>query len=400
MPTAIYLLGHTPYPPVSGGAKRAANIIDVLSERFDVTVLAADDTASDGPRWAASARRLLVRRHARGPLIADTLEGVIRGRHALLQRSIRAGVLESLEDALATMRPELVILGRPFVGPFLEAALRTGAHVVVEADESLPKVAWGTVRSRYSPTRDRVRALIEAVFVLGRMERASYPRATEVWVSSDRERAAFSSFVDPDRLRVVPNVVDIPEGLPVAGPVTALAFVGSYFYPPNEAAALELIDSIAPAVRERGGPRTVVLVGPAVTPGMIAAAARDREVRLLGEVPDVRAPLREAGVLVVPVRAGGGTRVKILEGMAAGVPVVSTRLGIEGIAVQDGDQVLLAETAKEFADQLLRLESDAGLRAGLVQRAYGFVSRANSAAVIRAAVWSDPPLGEMVPARG
>jgi glycosyltransferase involved in cell wall biosynthesis len=286
------------------------------------------------------------------------------------------------------------------VGPFLDAALATGARVIVDADESLPKVAWGTVGSRYSSIRHRMRAFIEVVFVLGRMERASYPRATEVWVASDLECAAFSSFVDPARLRVVPNVVEVPKAEPQAGPVTALAFVGSYFYPPNEAAALELIDSIAPAVRKRGGPRIVMLVGPAVTPRLAAAAARDPGVRLLGEVPDVRAPLREAGVLVVPVRSGGGTRVKIIESMAAGVPVVSTSLGIEGIAVQDGDQVLVAETPSRFADQLLRLESEIGLRAGLVQRAFEFVSQEHSPGALREALWRDPPIGALRSARG
>jgi len=389
MSTAIYLLGHSPYPPVSGGARRAANIIAVLSERFDITVLAVDDIASDRPNWAASARRLLARRQARGPLLIDTLEGLIRGRHALLQRSIRAGVLTSFEEALGELQPELVLLGRPFVGPFLDAALAINARVVVDADESLPKVAWETVRSRYSSIEHRVRAFVEAILVLGRMERASYPRATEVWVSSDLERGAFSSFVDPARLRVIPNVVDVPSAKPEAVPVTALAFVGSYFYPPNEAAALELVGSIAPEVRRRGGPRTVVLVGPAATQALIAAAARDPQIQLLGEVPDIRGPLRQAGVLVVPIRAGGGTRVKIIESMAAGVPVVSTTRGIEGIAALDGVHVLIADSPVQFAAQIARLAADDNLRSALVHAAFTLAVDRHSLPVLRSALQPD-----------
>src|SRR5690349_7345222 len=92
-PPAIYLLGHTPYPPVSGGARRAANIAAALEDGYDVLVIAADEHSKVKPAWGSSANRLLARRTSRGALVRDTLEGIVRGRHVLLQRSIRAGVL-------------------------------------------------------------------------------------------------------------------------------------------------------------------------------------------------------------------------------------------------------------------------------------------------------------------
>jgi glycosyltransferase involved in cell wall biosynthesis len=385
-PRGIYLLGHSPIPPVTGGGRRAAAIIDVLVDHYDMTVLVADDVDSPDPSWARAARRLLARRRSRPALLEDTLEGIVRGQHVLLIRSVRAGLFAAFRERLRSERPAFVLLGRPFVGPYVAAARAAGAVVAIDADESLPRVAWGVARSRYASPRQRLRALIEAIAVVGRMERSSYPMASQVWVSSELERASFARFVSPDRIRVIPNVMPAPDTAPEAGAVTAVAFVGSYFYPPNEAAAIELISSIMPAVRSRGGPRRLILIGPEASRALRHEASGDPEVEILGEVQDVRLPLQDAGILVVPMRAGGGTRVKILEAMAAGVPIVSTSLGIEGLDVVAGTDVAVAETAGQFADQVLRIAADSQLRERLVANAFARVRATYSAAVLRTSI--------------
>lgn len=395
-PRAIYLLGHTPFPPVTGGGRRASSIVEVLAERYDVAVLAADDTTSSDPSWASAARRLVARRHIRLALARDTAEGLIRGQHVLLTRSIHAGILDAFRARLQAGRPELVLLGRPFLGPYVDAALEVAPCVVVDADESMPRVAFALARSRHAPMRRRLRAWLEAAVILGRMERAAYQKASQVWVSSELERAAFASLVPAGRLHVVPNVMPAPDEAPAAPPITAVAFIGSYFYPPNEAAALELMSTVMPALRARGGPRRLVLMGPDATPAMLEAIARDPEVDLLGQVPEVRGPLRAAGVLAVPIRAGGGTRMKILEAMAAGVPVVSTSRGIEGLDLQDDRDVLVAESGPAFASRVSRLTEDQALRGRLVDVAFEYVRRHHSVDVLEAAIaqclgWADDP---------
>ena len=371
---------------MTGGGRRASSIVEVLSERFDVNVLAADDATVSERDWSSAAERLVARRHIRAALVRDTLEGLIRGQHVLLTRSIHAGVLAAFRTHLRTHRPELVLLGRPFVGPYLNAALESGARVVVDADESMPRVAFALARSRHATPRKRMRALIEAALVLGRMERSAYPKASQVWVSSELEGAAFAKFVPADHVHVIPNVMPAPDDPPESMPVTAVAFIGSYFYPPNETAALELISSVMPVVRARGGPRRLVLMGPDAAPALRSAAARDPETEMLGQVSEVRGPLRAAGVMAVPLRAGGGTRMKILEAFAAGVPVVSTRLGIEGLNVIAGTHVLTAETAEEFATQIIRLTSDTTLRDQLVRRGFDYVAEHHSIRVLQASI--------------
>src|SRR6185436_9718271 len=103
------------------------------------------------------------------------------------------------------------------------------------------------------------------------------------------------------------------------------------------------------------------------------------EIEVTGRVDDVRPYLREADVCAVPIRVGGGTRIKILEAMAAGVPVVSTRIGAEGIAARDGESIVLADDAASFARALVEVARDprrassiAGRARALVRERYGW----------------------------
>lgn len=371
---------------MSGSKRRAANIAEALSQRFTVTVIAADDPSGAPEAWAAASERFVRRRHTRRALLADSVEGVIRGWPIFLVRSVRAGLPEAFRSIVEAERPDLVLLGRPLLAPYIKVAKDAGARVVVDADESMRKVAWGVARSPYAPLRHRARALVEAIAILGRLERSAYPRADQVWVSSERERDSLSGTVRPDRLHVIPNALDVPVSQPDVPPVNAVAFVGWYRYPPNEAAALELVREVMPAIRAAGGPRSLVLIGPEPTQAMLKAATRSRDVTILGEVPEVRSHLRTAGVLVVPVRSGGGTRVKILEAMATGVPVVSTQLGIEGLGMTPGLHVLVADTAAEFASQVVLIANDRAVRTGLVRASYELVRDAHSLDAVRASV--------------
>jgi glycosyltransferase involved in cell wall biosynthesis len=370
---------------VSGGSRRAANIIAALEGSFDVTVAAADGVDAPIPGWREASSRFIARRRSRLDVTKDAAEGLVKGQHGLLVRSVRAGMPAVIEAWLRQARPDLVILGRPLLTPYIRAAHAVGARVVVDADESLQKVAWSVARSGSAPLHNRLRFAIEA-FAVGRMERSSYPQADQLWVSSDEERRWLATFVDPRRVVVIPNAVVVPSEVPTAPEVQAVCFLGWYRYPPNEAAALELMSSIMPAIRSAGGPSRLILIGSEPTAAMLRAAARLEDVTITGQVVDVVSELRGAGVLVVPVRSGGGTRVKILEAMAAGVPVVSTTLGVEGLGLSTGVHVLIADRPVEFAAQVVALASDQDARSRLVRASFEAVTSRHSIASIRSAV--------------
>src|SRR5205085_156904 len=145
-----------------------------------------------------------------------------------------------------------------------------------------------------------------------------------------------------------PKVEPLREG--------AVVLTGSMDWQPNEDAAIWFAEEILPEVKRVQGRTHFAVVGRNPSPRVKKLASEDVEVT--GTVPDVRPYLRGAICLAVPIRVGGGTRLKILEAFAARVPVVSTRVGAEGIACTHEQEVLFAETPSEFARAIARLETE------------------------------------------
>ncbi len=149
---------------------------------------------------------------------------------------------------------------------------------------------------------------------------------------------------------VAPNGVDTDFFRP-RSPTTARAdtivFTGVMDYPPNEDAVIWFAEQAWPLLRRRRPELVFQIVGTRPTV-RVAALAAIAGVEVTGEVPDVRPYVERALAFVVPLRSGGGTRLKILQAMSIGCPVISTRLGAEGLAVGDRDNILFAERPEEF----------------------------------------------------
>lgn len=134
-----------------------------------------------------------------------------------------------------------------------------------------------------------------------------------------------------------------------------LVFIGSMDWMPNVDGVQWLAAEILPLIHARRPATTVAIVGRKPSPAVEALALRDPRIAVTGTVPDVRPYLWGAQVSIVPLKVGGGTRLKIFESMAAGVPVISTTIGAEGLPVNDGRDIVLADSAQAFADACLRL---------------------------------------------
>jgi glycosyltransferase involved in cell wall biosynthesis len=143
-------------------------------------------------------------------------------------------------------------------------------------------------------------------------------------------------------------------------------------YPPNEDAVLWFADRIWPSLRQRWPDLVFQIVGTRPTARVIALAGR-AGIEVTGEVPDVRPYVEQALAFVVPLRSGGGTRLKILQAMAMGCPVISTRLGAEGLNVNDGDNILFAEQPADFAARIEDLKSSPELASRLTGSARALV---------------------------
>lgn len=171
---------------------------------------------------------------------------------------------------------------------------------------------------------------------------------------------------------VVPHGVDI-EGFHPAGrdegAAPTVMFLGNYPHDPNRDAVMFFATEVWPSVKDRVAGSRFLVVGRGPTPDMLELAERDPSIEITGRVDDVKPYLDRSDVFVCPVRLGGGFRGKVLEAMASGVPVVSTRLGAQGLGASDGKNILLADSAEELADATVKMLTDPDLRGRLAASA-------------------------------
>jgi sugar transferase (PEP-CTERM/EpsH1 system associated) len=182
--------------------------------------------------------------------------------------------------------------------------------------------------------------------------------ADGVLTVSETDRDAFAPFVDPEKLTVIPTGVDVDYFQPMSVEETpnSLVFTGSMDWLPNEDAILYFADAILPLLKARC-PEIISLevVGRSPSRKLQALAETEKHIRLTGWVEDIRPFVARGSICIVPLRIGGGTRLKIFEAMAMGKAVVSTSIGAEGLPVQSGENILLADTPQDFTDAVLWL---------------------------------------------
>jgi len=181
-------------------------------------------------------------------------------------------------------------------------------------------------------------------------------------VCSERERDALLVRSPNSNIEVIPNGVDWPSLASLTDDKSLrrnLIFVGAMDYHANIDAVLYLARDIWPAIRERRPDLKFVVVGskPAAE---ILKLAEQPGISVTGTVPDVKPYYQTALAAVTPIRIAGGTRLKILEAMAAGVPVISTSRGAEGLPVTDGKDILLADSVARFVECVATLDQSSG----------------------------------------
>lgn len=354
---ALVLTTETPLPPNGGYRLRVLHLARQLTQAAPVEVAAlgpVPDAAGEPfsligvPHDVSRARALMT------SMTRPYLAARVRSRGA---------------TELATARRwDVVQVESPWL---VRSALAAGVPIVLDAHNVEADIVR-TLAAEEGRTLHRLRWRWEAA----KTARAETPAvaAADVVAACSVGDAEVLAAAGARRTIVVPNGVDtrgIEHRLPGEG--TTLLYVGQLGYRPNEAAVIELVDKVLPRVAA-GVPDAIVrVVGPNASPAIRRLSSPS--VELAGEVPDVAAELHAARALVVPLRAGSGTRLKILEAMAAGTPIVSTPLGAAGIAAEDGRHLLLGETPAELAAQAVRLLRDPGLGRSLSAEARRLVEQ-------------------------
>jgi glycosyltransferase involved in cell wall biosynthesis len=222
-------------------------------------------------------------------------------------------------------------------------------------------------RAAQEPSRVKAALLKRDARKLATLERTAAPTAAINLVVSALDGDRLAAVAPGAAVEVVENGVDLEYWTPsVETPrERSLIFAGTLGWYPNRDAVEYLLSAIWPALLASNPDRRLTLVGRDAGPMAVAAAAADPRVAVTGFVPDVRPYMRAASVYVCPIRVGGGTRLKVLDALAMGRPLVATGISVEGLDLVEGVHYLRAETPAEFVAQIERLELAPDVRAAL-----------------------------------
>jgi len=370
----LVLANVTPWPPRGGAQLRVRHLLERVARQHDV-VLGCH-------MWSEADRDAVSELNRRGLV---TIGGMIRFP------SKRRRAFNAAMQGLQGLPPETV----KYQAPELHQLVQEGAYDLLQVEETLLAPYFRSMpRDRH---RHRVLTLHNVHFLqdvrLARIEpslrwKASRrfnatwmkfyePRAAagvdRVIVMSDHDRALLQTIAADVQADVIPNGVDTRALTPLPptdGP-PALVFVGSMNYRPCVDAAIWLVREILPLLRRSHPGLHVWIVGRCPLPEVLALAGD--EVTVTGEVEEVAPYYRRATLAVVPLRAGGGTRLKILEAMALGRAVVSTRVGAEGLRVIDDTHLALADDAPSMARNIASLLDDDQRRSRIERAARALV---------------------------
>jgi polysaccharide biosynthesis protein PslH len=361
-PAALFLAAEAPYPMIGGGAIRAASVLEYLAQRFSVHAIFFREPGAPHPAAAIPPGRVDrvdvvdLPFHSRRPLarVLRNASRVAHNRPPLLDRF--SGFEAQIARCVSGRHYEAAFIEHFWCAPYVEQLRPTAKRVVLDlhniesawhrsmADSSSGLIAWGY--SRFA------QASLD-------WERSWFPRFDCILTTSASDATLVRAIVGDATVSVYPNALPY-----VAPPPRAerpeIIFSGNLEYAPNIQAVQFFHRKVWPALQSRWPELKWKILGK--NPGPFRdLPANDPGIELTGFVDDAIPVLAQSQVAVVPVLAGSGTRVKILEAWAARTPVVSTRLGAQGLECRDREHLLLADDPESFTaavSELLALPDD------------------------------------------
>lgn len=396
----------TPHPDGDGASQRAWYVLQALAALGPVDLVLLQQT--DRPEIAAvplepargvarTVRFVPVRAWATSSVLHPRLpNGLGRLLDLPRIRSVETPRLpRSALRAIAAHLPPTVdtlVVGRLstacIVDDLCRAGLLRARCRIVDFDDLVSHARL--LQVRHEKTRRGMAARSWQRLVAHQMARAER-RLVQRWdactLASDEDTAFLARAFPAARIDYLPNVVErprLPNPAPHTGPFNLL-FVGNLAYPPNADGVEELLNEVLPALHQLGTTVRLTVVGRAPGPAL-AASLRAADVDLHTDVASVTPFYAAADAVIAPISFGGGTRVKLLEAMALGRPIVATPFAVGGLSVQHGVHALLGQTAAELAAAVQRLARDPALRTRLADAARRLQEERFGGAAMRAAM--------------
>jgi glycosyltransferase involved in cell wall biosynthesis len=353
-----------PFPLDAGPKIRAHHVIRYLAAAGHEVRLLSFVRQGDGEQHLAPLRRLcsavdtvpMVRSRLRD--LRDGVRSLCSRAPFLVLRDRVPAMQRKVEQSLLSRSFDAIHADQLWMAPYAMSDSGPGLRVL-DQHNAVFMVPRRMAEHQRNPV---VRALLRhEARKLQEFERDSCRRFDRVvWVTDEDRRAVVRD--EPaagSRHSVIPIATDPRAQQPVGGDRRfRVTFLGGLHWPPNREGVSWFLDDVWPLVHQASPESVLTLIGKGGE-GLLTDAAAGQGVEITGYVEDLQRYLEETAVFIVPLRAGAGMRVKILDAWCWGLPVVSTTIGAEGLRVRDGENLLLADDGAAFAEAVISVLGDA-----------------------------------------
>lgn len=368
----ILFLSHWyPYPPDNGSKLRVYNLLRGLSTQHRVTLISFTDNGqrSSAPELEQLCEKVFaIPTKSYNPASMSAIKGFFSSKPRVLVDKYVPEMSRQIHMELAHNNYDLVIASQWYMADYVSEI--RGIPVIFEEVEvgvfiQKRQASASPLRSfRHRMTEYKLRGYLQNLL----------PNFVYCTVVSDIERDHLSDLVPGyHRIEVIANGVSLDDyeldGL-IPRPNT-LIYTGSFRYRANYEAMLWFVNDVLPIIKREVPDIQLTITGDHADLPFPAS----ENVILTGYVDEIRPLIASSWISIAPLLVGGGTRLKVLEAMALRSPVVATSKGVEGVSVQDGEHLLIANRSEDFAQSVLLLLRDAELRQSLASSAYQLIQQ-------------------------
>lgn len=385
----LFISENFPYPLDSGGRIRTFHIMKGLSRQHTLTLVTTvedEDTRRYLPELAKVCHDIKVIKAPRETpfeLGRKLLKSLFSSAPIVVERHYLPQVAAEIQRLFASDHFDVVHfdhLDASFYRSLIPDSVKTvlDEHNIVTNQVKTSIAAEPNILKKWYMRTQLGKTL--------RYESTVCPQMTRCFVCSDTDKAYLHEMAPQAQIRTIPNGVDVDyfsdhswfDPAQHAQEPHSIIFVGMLDYGPGGVAVRYFCQEILPLLQQEISDIRFYAVGQNPPTYLQTLASHNPNIVLTGRVPDIRPYAAKAKVFVVPLKSGSGTRLKILDAMAMGIPVVSTSIGAEGLEVCSGEYLFLADTPETFCSAVLQLLKDDDLAAAIRHNALNFVRKTYS----------------------
>ncbi|MBU2543523.1 glycosyltransferase family 4 protein [Patescibacteria group bacterium] len=373
----LMLTPYLPYPLLSGGQIRTYNLLKKLADKHEITLFALIKEESERQyiseleKYCAKVK--VFKRSQKPFTLRNIFKTLFSSYPFLVIRNHVPETIEAVETELALQNYDLIHAETFYMMPHLPI---TDIPMIL-VEQTIEYLGYESYAKK-APLILRPLLQID-ISKIKHWEKYFWKSANKLIVMSQADKDFIAQEIgNKNKIEVVSNGVDAEwfnkKRRKLSTKLTVLS-VGTFNWLPNVEAVKFLVNKVWPLITQQVEKAQLWIVGNAPTQEVLNYHRHDQSIKVTGNIPDIRDAFKGAHVLAAPVLSGKGTRYKILEAMVSGTPVVATSIAVEGLGVQDGKHVLLADSAAAMADKISQLLKNPTMRRKLARRAKRFVTR-------------------------